>query len=322
MDRLQFEEALKLTNDVEVEDFPLNSNCRFTKEGDTVLFNTGEGEFSLDNGAYTRAAAGVGISKAYVGKTPAELILPHLDYWFRHREGSLRMVRKGRDILHFIPSTIEPVSNRVVIDAAIEVMGKDVEFDKVHCDIDYTLFSILGPKSETVREGDILNAGVQIQNSLTGRHPLEVVGYINRLVCSNGLVAPKTVVRWSRRGNNVSEVRDWVRAAVGDAYSKVDEEFVRIKGLQGMSIKGVSAEVLNTLFKTYGISAKLGQEIMSKLIEDGGSTLYDVLNAITFVASHSDSVQDVYASRRLMAVGGDLAENKRLCDKCHSLISG
>jgi len=59
---------------------------------------------------------------------------------------------------------------------------------------------------------------------------------------------------------------------------------------------------------------------LKTIIDQGGDTMYDVLNAMTFVASHGEGIADnPLRARKLMAAGGDLVEHA-VCPECRQVL--
>jgi len=88
-----------------------------------------------------------------------------------------------------------------------------------------------------------------------------------------------------------------------------------MKQMQKVRITGHTSQVLADVYRQARLPAPVREAITARALDEGVSTLYDVFNIITRIASHD--VHDPGLMHRLMATGGEIAQHRRRCPACH-----
>jgi hypothetical protein len=283
-----------------------------------------------------------GFTKSYVHDCPPDLLVPHMNYWYR--AGLMNRSRKAADYqfvvnpeLHAVAFTKQastPFSNVHLLDVAVE--GIHGLFGDVEVLADYKLTNTL--RATTMRlvvpgverlitgtgtEQDVWSLGVQVKNSLTGQSQTSVEGYLFRWVCTNGQIdATASSGAWTRRKDStVDEAYGWARQAVDDALRGLEGSFDALQRLTDVGIDGSLADTLRDIFEHYRIALPLRPRIIRYLEEYPGEiTMYVIMNAITQAAN--DPELDPSAVDGLMRVGGDFARSaEQRCGACHRLMA-
>ena len=159
------------------------------------------------------------------------------------------------------------------------------------------------------RVGDIVEAGVMISNSEVGLGAISIKPFVHFLVCTNGMVRDKDVLRRAHLGRQIDsenvvqyltdetrkaedhavllKIRDVVGAALSEvSFNKFLEELQQTteQKLEGSPVKAV--EVLGSQFA-------LGQgeqdSILRHLIEGADLSRYGLMNAVTRAAADIES---------------------------------
>jgi hypothetical protein len=294
----------------------------------TISFN--RKEYRMTKAAALQATSSIGLTQAYVKKTPANLIEPHLNYWFSNRDGESKLlVQDGTNVLSLIKGNLSPFSNLRLVDVALDgieaVYGKEAR-ESVLCDYKFahdltaTRMRLVVPaEMRAVREGDNWMAGVQLKNSLTAASPTALNGYLFRFWCTNGSISSAAASgNWSRRHGQGDEVYEWARSAVDEILGGMEHEFEAIQALTTISIDGEVNHAIDDVFQQYRVPLQARQGIIDALVESNDLTMYGLMQAITQSANGADVPESI--RERVMAVGGDLphAATHR-CDSCHRL---
>jgi hypothetical protein len=295
--------------------------------------------FQLTRNSLEETCHAFGFPKAYVRDCPAELLVPHMNYWFR--EGLFSAPRKGKDFeflindetaVAFARQGMVPFSNLALLDQAVAAITE--RFGEVEIKADYkfshtlrsTALRLVLPASRTMTDtgtpDDIWSLGLQLRNSLTGTTPTSWQGYLFRWVCTNGQIdARASSGVWTRRKDaGQDEVYAWARQAVDDALSGLDGAFDAVQSLTQLGIDGSLTDTLRDIFEHYKIPVAHRSKIITYLEHyDGEITMYVIMNAITQVANDPDLEASTVES--LMRVGGDFAHTAdQRCGACHRLM--
>jgi len=292
-----------------------------------ILLTSGGKESKLTEEAYLRSCKMVGLPEAYVRRTPVDLVESHLNYWYAGEKAGeqVKLIKKNDSVIALTRPSIDVISNVRLLEEVEKALGdrEGLVYDRVNNDIRLTHFSITGPSASTPRTGDVVRAGLTVQNSLVGEHPIEVGVYLYRLVCSNGAISAQNLFKWSRR-HDQEDFMGWFASASQNAVNSFNHEFDHLQKLSEIPMRGYMSDVLSSFFDEYSIPVSLREDLMSSIIAEGkADSLYDIWNAVTYVASHSKKLVDnPMGVRRLMKVAGDMLVNKAVCSECHSLIKG
>lgn len=298
----------------------------------------GTTEYLLTKEAALGIAHAVGLPPAYVAKTPGVLIQSHLNYWATHSpEASFKMLVKDDKVLAITKESIKPFSNLELLERTLqsiydryEVDDSDLYVDyKSHHDLHVTNLRIIIPEEsrqiDAVRNGtaveDMWSGGVQVRNSLTGKIPLSVQGYLFGWAETNAAIMQHAVGKYNRKtmGQDIFEVYDWVGESVAEVLDSVEHEFDVVSTLTEESIADGVSKVLADIFKTYKVPLKTRQPIMDHLVESEDYTYYGVLNAITSTANVEGLPHHFVTA--IMEIGGDIAAQAHTrCQSCKRVL--
>ncbi len=193
---------------------------------------------------------------------------------------------------------------------------------------DFTLGITFPAIAAEPRVGDITQAGLHVEHCPTGQSPTSVNGYLYRLVCSNGAVAPICLgskkIRVRRHYDKGQEellarVRMVTRKALGQVQAKVDE-------LNSLAQTRVNPEAeLRQIARSSRYNRLITSELLTALHRDEagtpGDTLYDVFLALSRVATHFDLNDRM--RRQMLRFSGIYSQTNhvRRCPHCRSVLS-
>lgn len=211
---------------------------------------------------------------------------------------------------------VTPNSNMVSNNTAIQMLDAmpSVLLDNV---VDYTINPTFGGQlkielpTEHSLANELFKTGIVIDQTLEGLH---TIGSTQRLVCSNGMLAPFADTRIQMLGSSAESVRTFItkleKAIERDFIPKFLErtiedaklapvsysEYVRIRNKVGKVLSEDQKQLLNTWFPIDylhdAFKKELGEEKFKKTDYKKGQSLqtdqsmYSVINAATFVETH------------------------------------
>ncbi len=157
---------------------------------------------------------------------------------------------------------------------------------------------VIGDKREAVAQGDLIQAGANIIISPMGTVNPVIQSYALRLSCTNGQTS-NTVLREYRwggggggggdsGGNTGGEnVWQWFRRGTREAYNALDRIVQRYRELSDEAIpQGDRAAMLEALLRDARIPTEVANVIRSRAVDNPPQNSYDLMNLLTFAASH------------------------------------
>jgi hypothetical protein len=180
-------------------------------------------------------------------------------------------------------------------------LGLDIKY--VNYDRDTLNITAVNPKIEgEVQEGDVVQSGVTITNSEIGNGSLIIQPFIYRLVCTNGMVAPRYLNRFYSKhvGKIVIDVtQDDQYITVIDKMQKqidlISSNEVWQESFQGLvksTKESVTSHQIDQIVKRHGVSDDERAQIFTRLNHYYGdvftTTKYDFANAVTNMGNDED----------------------------------
>jgi hypothetical protein len=339
----QVRSDLAATEPLEQEAFPLSGGsknvAKFKLEPDWnqdlgevegmdpvgAFVKIGSQEYQLTKDAILEAGSLIGLPKVYLSRTPANLMQPHLNYWFSNKDRELKILSSDGRGLAFTKASINPFSNLRLVDQAIEGIEKKYGKGEVWVDFKYmhtlrhTAVRLVIPAEEHGVKEDTWCTGIQIKNSLVGESPLQLQGYLFCYECTNGATSVHADSgAWNRRrgGQDEDEVMSWARTAVDDILGHLDHDFDAVEQLASVDVPEESVNrTMDDLFRTYKVPLKARESVIKQMVEQDDLTMYGVMQAVTSAANPEGTPESMRAS--LLEIGGSLpAATAKRCPKC------
>jgi hypothetical protein len=299
------------------------------EEKSEVLMRSGNTEYKVTQRAFIDIAQMCGIPGPYAAKCPVQLIIPHINYWASRSLKDLKMLVSNETVVEaFVKPNVEFIPPSMVLSTVERAMGvkpgaEAIGYDKASFDIDYCHMAIVQMGKPFGVGDDTMNGGVTIQYSPSGKCPLVLGSYLLKLVCTNGMVAPVTLVKWQRRAGQGGEegIYEWIEMAAGAAYDALKNEHERLMRTKEVGLTEHVGEVMNSIFSTYKVPADIRDLITDRVLNTGATTVYDVIDAMTYVISHDPEVVDnAQLQVRLMTAAGRVAAHPDVCPSCHRVM--
>lgn len=297
--------------------------------------SVGQREYQLTKDAALEVTSGCGLPRAYVLRTPAALIEPHVNYWYGG-DGNMpikykALAREDR-VLAVNKDSVLPFSNQRLVTEVLRGIENTygtgevwVDRTKLQHSLRSTKLRLIIPERQRVIErtgtdNDSWSVGLQVANSLAGEHPTSIDGYLFRYWCRNGAIdTHASSGTWSRRAGQTEEVYEWARAAVDGVLGGLEHSLDAVQTMADTSIQGETVDVLRDVFTQYRVPVPQRTAIINSMIDETNLSMYTVMQAVTAVANQSDLNPET--ADRLMAIGGHLpyAAAGR-CGSCRRLL--
>lgn len=314
-----------------------------TKAGTDLVDATckiGKVEYTLTKDAVLEATSICGLPKGYSMRTPARLIEPQLNYWFR--EGlsgkDLKLLAVGNRGEAVTRATIQPFSNLRLLEQAVDGIhkkyGNDAEIfadRKFQHSLRKTHLRLVVPEatraivSARAKAGvdDNWSIGINLQNSLIGEEATQLDGYLFAWLCTNGAIdVSRSSGAWSRRGKGQGdEVYEWARGAVDEILGGLEHTLDSVQALTEVTLEGEAEEVSNTLrdvFNTYRVPSTARERIIENMVNSDDMSMYGVMQAITMAANSGDIPAEQIDT--LLRIGGEMPVHASdRCNECRRI---
>ncbi|MBE0536754.1 MAG: hypothetical protein IH624_13890 [Phycisphaerae bacterium] len=245
----------------------------------------------------------------------------------------LRLFSNGKSrILAIAPADMVYLSNAETVQAVKEAMPAGISSENLFVSLTliptaFELQCYTEQISVAPRVGDILCGGITIRHSQAGVIPTAVLGYIYWLVCKNGMTQRVCVggkpARTKRCKANNSKVPmlDAVLTQVSQAWQQLENRLAGIKELAEHRLEYYGLP--EALRRRWSINRATADEIAAAMHNDELGrpehlTEYDLVNALSRVATHNSTLAARYRWHLSMAAGMFAQRRVHQCPTCGS----
>ena len=252
-----------------------------------------------------------------------ELVAHNLNFWINNSKEKELMLRTYdtapiNEARAICSNRYKRIDNDVVANHSLNKLmdlGLDIKYS--HYDRDTLNITAVNQKLEgEVYKGDVVQSGITITNSEIGSGSLIIQPFIYRLVCTNGMVAPRYLNRFYSRhvGKIVIDAsNDDQYITIIDKMQKqidlVNSEDVWTESFQGLlnsRKQKINSHQIVQLAKRHGVTESERADIFARLNQYVGDTFttskYELANAITNLGNDEDKSDQ--RSRFFQELGG------------------
>jgi len=292
-------------------------------------FTDAPDQYSLTDHSMNQLCGKLEIGTQYLRKclpVSQELVAHNLNFWIKNtksKELMVRTIERDSDELPNIARAVcsnryKRIDNDVVVTHSLNKLmdlGLDIKYS--YYDRDTLNIAAVNPKLEgEVAKGDVVQSGVTITNSEIGSGSLIIQPFIYRLVCTNGMVAPRYLNRFYSKHVGkiiIDPSQDDQYITIIDKMQKqidlVNDNEVWKESFQ--KLKDSTKQTINShqiveLAKKQGVTESERAQIFERLNHYVGDTFtttkYDLANAITNLGN--DEEKSDQRSRFFQELGG------------------
>jgi hypothetical protein len=164
------------------------------------------------------------------------------------------------------------------------------------------------------RVNDVTHGGLKISARI-GEAPI-ISTYLERLVCSNGMVVPSLNSTLSLRGRTVDEIIAEMEHMANMVLStEVDDALAKWSQTAQVPVND-AALLIHRFCREYGLGSRMESKLLERIDELEGNTYYDVINLITSM-QHEIGVSE-NMRHALQLAGGNLVNAVEIhrCNTC------
>lgn len=252
-----------------------------------------------------------------------------------------RCIQKGRKIPRllrtldgsaraFLSNRYRRIENQDVFNIVMPVLEgiSGLQFESCQLTPDHMFLKVVNPRlTGEVRLGDVVQFGIMISNSETGRGSLSISPMVYRLVCLNGMTVVDVQSGFSRQYHagrvltsekdfclypateSVADDKEFVQKVQEAVLAAMDEgRFIQlIDRMKASAEIQLNTEDLSSVVKLASANFRIreveSEGVLQHLMQDADYTLYGLANAVT---RHSQDVDDYDRASKLEAIGYDV----------------
>ena len=271
------------------------------------------GRFGMRPTFHRQISSRLNIPQKYYDRMLADapgLLSDNVNHWFQHNPQS-RMVRTLDDKARaFLSNRYRPIDNYDMAEVVLPIF-EEVGVEVRSAEVTESRMYIKGVAyhvNAEVEVGDLVAAGVIASNSEIGLGSWKISAFIERLVCKNGMVGTKELVKYhTGQGNGDGDgheffksdtlkaddkalflkTRDVVEGLLSQA--KIEDAAMKFRGLTDDRIVGDPVKAVEVLSTKLDLSDHERGGVLKHLIQGGDLSAWGVVNAVTRQAEDVES---------------------------------
>jgi Domain of unknown function (DUF932) len=288
------------------------------------LPNGGLQEFGMTDNSHSQLAEKLGIDGRYYRKMrnlQPDLLADNVNAWLA-RSTEKRFVRTLHGKMRaYLSSRYQPIDSADILEQAVFPVMQELGLDSSavkSCYLDSLgermYIKVVNRHLEgEISAGDIVQSGFIVSNSDTGNGSAMVRPFVERLVCTNGLIVDEMQSRQnhvSRRRESyelyseatrrkeaelfINKIKDLIRAV--NTQSILDEIVGKMQAAKAHPIKVEAVEITAKYFE---LSQEEGKGVLDHLIMGGELSLYGLVNSYTRYSQDIESYERATDFERL-----------------------
>lgn len=292
------------------------NGMRLQDDGSTFEINHSKSmerqEFNATNLLHRQIGSTLKIPAKYydlMREEKPELLARNVNSWFGDLDNNF-MVRSfqfpeenvGRALLS---AQYRRIDNLMVAEGILPMFAGTDQFEVVSCEVTERkmYLKIVNHRlRRDVSPGDVVEGGVVITNSEVGVGAVAVHPFVNRLVCTNGMVVTEMGNRKTHVGKVLTPIEGSMQILSTETMEAEDKAFVlrlrdaakvaidevmfesvvrKLQVSEGQKLTGDPGDVVKLAGKVYDLNGKEQTGILRHLVEGGDLSKYGLANAIT-----------------------------------------
>lgn len=285
------------------------------------MLKVGDRELELSDEGLGAFGNHLGIPRSFLPKLPDELANETANYFLKKNDTAEAFFETHSGSLFAVYPSNEKIFPKIDIARSLvrgvnddNAMVKDLNLQGPGIKVSITT----NQYTTEPREGDITEGGIRVVGFTRESGPV-VSSFLNRLVCSNGMIIPEEQGRIKIRGNTVEEVMEEVEYAARHLLSESIPQHLESWSNTTKTTVDNAEQMIHRLARENQLSASVQDAILEQVPSLEGDSLYDLVNLMT-----SFQHEDIRASQaeRLMYLGGNVVGSglSHRCTSCAHVL--
>lgn len=233
---------------------------------------------------------------------------------------------EGNEIRSFVDPGHPYVPTLNLFNKVMEKIDDGFEVRNGFVNDDVTEFVLLSTDEQYEVQGSTVAGGIRVVHSDSWAVSPRFDTYLYRVLCSNGMVSPLEGHKMRISGKSSTEILETAGEFAASAEHKIEEMIEGFEATGEIEVPN-PIQMIHHVRNEFGLPARLG----NRLLETGGqgtflntlpdnriSTMFDIVNLLTYVASHDTEITDDNRER-LLEIGGQISlSHAERCGVCGS----
>jgi hypothetical protein len=305
------------------------SDAKFDNKEKKVL-KVGSDQLFLTPNSFDELCEVTEFPKPYAKRCPSELQKHNINFWMDKRGGTMHSALvEGDTIRTFMNPSYPYVSTHKVVDAAFSEHAEEFEVaGNWQVDDAAVEFITFTPEFDKQIVDSGVRGGLRFLHSDSWSLFPRFDTYIYRVLCTNGAVSPLEHKKFRVSGKSeleiLTQVRSYVKTSLEqiptmlegflESQNVVVDNFVALIGricVENKLPKKLRDLLVNTAATPEFLSTIQGQKI---------TTLHDIVNLFSYVASHSKSISAEHREHLASIAGNIMLHNSTRCVSCGGVV--
>ncbi len=284
-------------------------------------------EYKLSEGSQDILLHQSAIPVPFFKRNPEKLQMELLNYHVAQQPDENCAIYVAKDTIIGMSNPRKPYVPYVDVIKVLEDIIPSSNFKSIVLQRDGNIMVASITSTETVAEprvGDLTEGGLNFTFSDIGIEAPDIEMYANRLVCSNGMIVPQKMGRWSLVSNTAEGIIEELEEKAREVFERVEENLLTpFSHLVEEQVLNPS-EAIGQLAKQYGLSSRMTNRLLEQVsLLPKPCSMYDILNLVTaLVHETTQEGAAVFSERQIrniQLVGGQLIKaSHHNCPICNS----
>lgn len=232
------------------------------------------------------------------------------------------------DILAVEDPKVQRVAPRRIVDAVGRVLSNDSQVIDFKQDVGEFSFDVVVPENfdrgvgGDLAIGDITRGGIRLFQDRKHNLAPQVQPFLHRAVCANGMETRDEGLKIDARGSSVEEVLADLEVAAERAFSQVEANITALYDLRNQRVENPE-RTLDRMLREMGLPDRtilaLTRSIAHLVDEQGGTTMFDLVNHVTHAANQSGLRSGVVRSLQATS-GAAINQHAARCRACQHVL--
>lgn len=298
------------------------ANAKFHLDNNKKMLSVDNEDLSLRINAYEKMLELINIPKRYADRCKGSFLENTVNHWMSGFYGALITDGEIRSLMD--PNYVY-VPSYDIFNVVMNAMPEELIVNGYHVNDDYVeLVTLAGGEMATEIEDSPVYGGVRFIHSDSWNVFPRFDSYLLRLICTNGMTSPLHNQKFRVSGKSPTEILHNSEELVLKAIDQVPMMLSGFASLQKEKIDNYRSIVRKICQEN-----KLPNKLMNVLLDAAEkpefkttisdrqiTSMFDVINLITFVASHNSEISDSHREHLLSIAGSAALLHTTRCESC------
>jgi len=278
-------------------------------------------DFSLSEQGLKKFSTFLGIPKAFLPKLNTSLQTDVVNYFLEKDSAYDALISFDADhnFNAAYPGNTTLIRDELIVSAIEKAFDGEDRVRSLELSNGIKVSVVTNELTTEPRVNDITEGGLRIVSTI-GEAPT-ISTYLERLVCSNGMVVPSINSTLSLRGRTVDEIIEEMEylasTVLGNEVQGALDNWAHMTEIDVTNAE----QLIHRFCREYGLGSRMESKLMDRIDELEGNTYYDIINLITSM-QHEIGVSNTMRESVQLAGGLIVGSNGgHRCNTCHHPLS-